>query len=233
MTTLDERLRRSADDIRGAATQTPLPSLARETTSGGHRTQRVIVVAAAAILMIGGLVVLVASQRSGSVDPPTAQPAPVIDRFIIDGMNVESAAQYADGQSSELWLNTLSDDPDSALPAASITTGDASFPELADWQRTGRFVEVLGQRVEVRSLNGDPLAITWTTPAGLPVTLVGEGLNVEEFEALIDRLRPMTETEWRDIAGDPIAGDDITVTSVLPESPGSSVPSGIWSTSGW
>ena len=171
---------------------------------------RLIGAAVVAVLVLGaaGFWLAVDSRTHPSAtdrsDLPTTQPqldpADVeIERFIVDGMNVDVAEETADGASS-LWQNSSqAGDTSQALPSMNINTGLGSEPDLTVWQLVGESAEVLGQTVELYTLNGDPLAVTLTTPIGTVVKIVGEGVDVEEFKNLLTRVRPLDANEWADL----------------------------------
>jgi hypothetical protein len=54
-------------------------------------------------------------------------------------------------------------------------------------------------RASTIPLNGDPLAVTLTTPIGTVVTIVGEGLDTDEFKNLLTQVRPLDSDEWADL----------------------------------
>lgn len=220
---IDDELRKTADEIRKAATQITMPGDVRwpnRATALGVRVATVAVVLAGGV----GALMVTANGNSGELPTPADAVSQVsIERFTVGGMNVEGATESIDGKSSEILLNTETPEPDSSLPAVWILTGDQPAADLSGWEIVGDTAHVLGETVEVRTLNGDPLGITWTGPSGVPVTLIGEGFdNLKAFKNMLTRVKPLSTSEWETLTSGSSSGRGQPREEVVPDTEGGS-----------
>lgn len=194
--TVDEKLKNAADEVRVCAANTPPPESGAYTSGATRLVLRLTAVAVLIVVGMGALALL--NDGNGSENTATGDQVldQMLDRFTIDGMHLEDAAGEAEGPTSEVLLNTPNPEPGSSLPGVMILTGDAIFEDLSTWARTEQTATVLGRTVNVYSRGGDPLAVEWRTASRVPVMLIGEGYELNEFEQMLSDLRQLSVSEW-------------------------------------
>lgn len=132
---LDERLRDTAEEIRAAAGNTPVPSLDHRAPAHRHQARRVGVIAAAGVLAVGGLAMLFNERSSSSPDRPAAtQPAETVTT------SIQPVDDLADARAR--W--------DQAAVPGYYLRMDGEIDSI------GADVELLVDGDSVKSLNGSP-----------------------------------------------------------------------------